>query len=215
MRLIAQDCHELEQQKGSHGFVVAGAGRAALIDPGMASGADGVLAELRANEATTGPITDIVLTHYDADHAQAARRLQDALGATVWIGSADADVLRGRIKPKTRVRRVLRRIARVELPEDVRELTGSGEVFPGLEFFPTPGHTAGHYAYQWRGVLFTGDAARVSADGAVRDFYAPLIDDRPIAAHTVRLLAERIRTGSVGWVCSGHSPIARTTARTP
>ncbi|WP_104165493.1 MBL fold metallo-hydrolase [Arthrobacter sp. SX1312] len=215
MRLIDQDCHELEQQKGSHGFVVVGAGRAAVIDPGLASGFDGVIAELRADEATTGPITDIVLTHYDADHAQAARRLREALGASVWIGSADADVLRHRITPRTRLRRVLRRIFPVRLPDDVRELTGSGEIFPGLEYFPTPGHTPGHYAFQWRGVLFTGDAARVSADGGVRDFYAPLIDDRPVAARTVRLLAERIRSGSVDWVCSGHSPITRTAAPTP
>ncbi|WP_394252367.1 MBL fold metallo-hydrolase [Arthrobacter pityocampae] len=213
MRLIAQDCHQLEQQKGSHGFVVVGAGRAALIDPGLATGFDGVLTELRADEAMTGPITDIVLTHYDPDHSQVARRLQETLGASVWLGSADADVLRGRIQPKTLLRRVLRRIIRVRLPEDVRELTGSGEIFPGLAYFPTPGHTPGHYAYQWRGVLFTGDAARVSADGAVRDFYAPLIDDRAVAARTVRLLDEHIRAGSVDWVCSGHSPTARTAAR--
>ncbi|WP_434993961.1 MBL fold metallo-hydrolase [Arthrobacter sp. Ld5] len=214
MRLIAQDCHQLERQKGSHGFVVVGSGRAAVIDPGLTSGSDGVLAELRAGEATTGPITDIVLTHYDPDHAQAARRLQDALGASVWIGSADAGVLRGSIRPRTVLRRALRRIIRVELPDHVRELTGSGEIFPGLGYFPTPGHTPGHYAYQWRGVLFTGDAARVSAGGGIRDFYAPLDDDRPVAARTVRRLAEHIRDGSVDWVCSGHSPIARVTLST-
>jgi len=212
MRLIAQDCHELEQQKGSHGFVVVGAGRTAVIDRGLASGFDGLMAELRDDEATTGPITDIVLTHYDADHAQVAQRLQEALGATVWIGSADADVLRGRLRPKTAFRRVLRRIARVQLPDGARELTGSGEIFSGLEYLPTPGHTPGHYAYQWRGVLFTGDAARVAGDGSIRDFYAPLIDDRPLAARSVQFLAQRIRSGSVDWVCSGHSAIARTPA---
>lgn len=212
MRLIAQDCYRLEHQKGSHGFVVAGAGRAAVIDPGMTSGFDGVLAELRANEETTGRITDIVLTHYDVDHAQVAARLQAALGATVWIGAADADVLRGRLTPKTLFRKLLQRVARVTLPEGARELDGSGEIFSGLQYLPAPGHTPGHYAYQWRGVLFTGDAALVGADGTLRDFYAPLINDRAVAARTVQLLAERIRTGSVEWVCSGHSPIARTAA---
>lgn len=215
MRLIAQDCYQLEQQKGSHGFVVAGSGRTAVIDPGMSSGYDGVIAELRAAEPTIGPVTDIVLTHYDADHAQAAQRLQAALGATVWIGAADADVLRGRIKPKTLFRKVLQRVARVPFPEGARELTGSGEIFPGLEYFPTPGHTPGHYAYQWGGVLFTGDAAKVSSDGTVSDFYAIVINDRPVAARTVQLLAERIRTGSVEWVCSGHNAVARTATSTP
>lgn len=210
MRLIAQDCYQLERQKGSHGFVVAGAGRAAVIDPGMASGYDGVLGELRANEATTGPITDIILTHYDADHAQVAQRLQGALRATVWLGAADADVLRGRVAPKTLFRRAMQRVFRVPFPVGVHELDGSGEIFPGLEYFPTPGHTPGHYAYQWRGVLFTGDAAKVSSEGDVSDFYAIFINDKPVAARTVRLLGERIRSRSVEWVCSGHSPIART-----
>ncbi|WDF32166.1 MBL fold metallo-hydrolase [Arthrobacter agilis] len=212
MRLIAQDCYQLEHQKGSHGFVVAGAGRAAVIDPGMSSGRDAVLAELRADEATTGRITDIVLTHYDADHAQVAHELQAALGATVWIGAADADVLRGRIAPKTLLRKVLGKVAPVTLPSGARELSGSGEVFSGLHYFPTPGHTPGHYAYQWRGMLFTGDAVRVASDGTVRDFFAPFINDRAVAARTVQLLAERIRTGSVEWVCSGHSATARTAA---
>ncbi len=213
MRLISQDCYQLEQQKGSHGFVVAGAGRAAVIDPGMSSGFDGVMAELRANESTTGPITDIVLTHYDADHAQVAQRLQAALGATVWIGADDADVLRGNVKPKTLFRKALQRILRVPFPEGAREISGSGEIFPGLEYFPTPGHTPGHYAYQWRGVLFTGDAVKVSADGSVSDFYAVFINDKAVAARTVQLLAERVGTGSVEWVCSGHNAIARTAAR--
>lgn len=215
MRLIAQDCYQLEHQKGSHGFVVAGAGRAAVIDPGMSSGFGGIVAELRAGESTTGPITDIVLTHYDADHAQVAQRLQETLGATVWIGAADADILRGRVEPRTVFRKVLKKVARVPFPEGAQELDGSGEIFSGLEYFPTPGHTPGHYAYQWRGVLFTGDAAKVSADGTVSDFYAIVINDKPVAARTVQLLAERIRTGSVDWICSGHNAVARTSALTP
>ncbi|MDQ0735264.1 MBL fold metallo-hydrolase [Arthrobacter agilis] len=214
MRLIAQDCYQLDRQKGSHGFVVVGAARTAVVDPGMSSGSDGVIAELRAGEATTGPVTDIVLTHYDVDHAQAAQRLQEALGATVWIGAADADILRGRRTPHTLFRKVLQRLVRVALPAGARELTGAGEIFPALAYFPTPGHTPGHVAYQWRGVLFTGDAARVSAGGGVGDFAAIFIDDKPTAAATVGLLAERIDSGSVEWICSGHDPVARVTSAT-
>ena len=214
MKLIAQDCYQLEQQKGSNGYVVSGIGRAALIDPGMSSGFDALRAELSAGEETTGPITDIVLTHYDFDHAQVAERLQRALGASVWLGAADADVLRGRLQPKTLFRKALKRVAKVTLPGGTRELVGSGEIFSGLSYFPTPGHTPGHYAFQWGGVLFTGDAARVSPDGTVGDFYAITINDRAVAARTVQLLAEHIRTSGVDWVCSGHNAVARTASRT-
>lgn len=214
MRLIAQDCYHLEQQKGSNGYLVSGPGRTAVIDPGMSSGFDGLMAELSDAETTTGPVTDIVLTHYDVDHAQVAEKLRKALGATVWIGSADADLVRGRIKPKTLFRKILKRVAPVSLPDGATELVGSGEIFSGLSYFPTPGHTPGHYALQWGGVLFTGDAARVASDGTVSDFYAVTINDKATAARTVQLLAERIRTGGVDWVCSGHNPVARTPART-
>ena len=209
MRLIAENCFQLEKSKGANGYVVRGEDRTAVIDPGMASAFDDLLAELRGAESRTGPVTDIVLTHYDVDHAQVVKRLQEELQVPVWISTADAAILRGEVAPPTRFRRLLDRMLSSEYPEGVVEVTGTLEIFPGLLAFPTPGHTPGHLGFRWRDVLFTGDAVRVSKHGDLRQFFRPVISDKPMARTTERLLRERIKAEGIEWICAGHNPPTR------
>ncbi|MCU1560480.1 MBL fold metallo-hydrolase [Mycetocola sp.] len=209
MRLIAENCFQLEKSRGANGYVVRGEGRTAVIDPGMASGFDAVLAELRDAEARAGRITDILLTHYDVDHAQVVKRLQEALQVPVWISTADAAILRGEAAPPTKFRRFLSRMASSEYPGGVVEVTGTLEIFPGLLAFPTPGHTPGHLGFRWRDVLFTGDAVLVTKHGNLKQFYRLLISDRAMARTTERLLRERIKAEEIEWICAGHNPPAR------
>jgi glyoxylase-like metal-dependent hydrolase (beta-lactamase superfamily II) len=135
MRLIAENCFQLEKSRGANGYVVRGEGRTAVIDPGMASGFDAVLAELRDAEARAGRITDILLTHYDVDHAQVVKRLQEALQVPVWISTADAAILRGEAAPPTRFRRFLSRMGSSGISRwrgrghrDARDLPGAARV---------------------------------------------------------------------------------------
>jgi glyoxylase-like metal-dependent hydrolase (beta-lactamase superfamily II) len=222
VRRIADRCFQLDHSKGANGYVVVGDGRAAVIDPGLASGFAKLVAELHDSESQTGPITDIVLTHYDPDHAGAAARLQRELDVPVWIGAADAEILSGEKEAPSGVRRFLSALSRVKNPAGVREFAaGSGaehhesEVFPGLTVIPTPGHTPGHVALQWGQVLFVGDAVSVSKEGVLRQFsMGPLIGDKSLATASEALLNERIAATEVEWICAGHNPPARV-ARTP
>jgi hydroxyacylglutathione hydrolase len=209
MRLIAENCFQLEKSKGANGYVVRGEDRTAVIDPGMASGFDSVLAEVRDAESRTGRVTDILLTHYDADHAQVVKRLQEALKVPVWISTADAEILRGDVAPPTLFRRLFHRMVRSEYPDGVVEVTGTLEIFPGLLAFPTPGHTPGHLGFRWRDVLFTGDAVIVTKHGNLRQFFRLLISDKAMARTTERLLRERIRAEEIEWLCAGHNPPRR------
>jgi hydroxyacylglutathione hydrolase len=209
MRLIAENCFRLERSKGANGYVVRGEGRSAVIDPGLASGFDAVLAELRDAEPRTGGITDILLTHYDPDHAQIVKRLQQALQVPVWVSTADAAILRGEAAPPTLFRRLLNRLSTSEYPDGVVEVTGTLEIFPGLLAFPTPGHTPGHLGFRWQDVLFTGDAVRVSKHGNLRQFFRLLISDKAMARTTERLLRERIKAEEIEWICAGHNPPTR------
>jgi hydroxyacylglutathione hydrolase len=209
MRLIAENCFQLEKSKGANGYVVRGEGRTAVIDPGMASGYDAVVAELHGAESRTGPITDILLTHYDADHVQVVKRLQETLQVPVWISSADAAILRGDVAPPTVFRRFLGRLAGSEYPAGVVEVTGTLEIFPGLLAFPTPGHTPGHLGFRWNDVLFTGDAVIVTKSGNLKQFFRLLISDRAMARTTERLLRERIKAEEIEWLCAGHNPPTR------
>ena len=209
MRTISGNCYQLQRSKGANGYLVRTPSHTALVDPGMASGYDALLGELRDAAPIVGKVTDILLTHYDADHAQTARRLQHDLDATVWLGAADAAILRREIAPPTRVRRTLFRLAPVELPATVTELDGDRELFEGLTTFPIPGHTPGQMAFQLDDVLFTGDAVRVERNGTIKRFYSALNSDNPLAARTTADLQRRINAGGVSWVCPGHNPPAR------
>ncbi|WP_026550919.1 MBL fold metallo-hydrolase [Arthrobacter sp. Br18] len=211
MRLIANNCYQLEHSKGANGYVVAGSAGAAVIDPGISSGYDGVLKELRDSEARVGRVIDLVLTHYDFDHVQVAARLQRELGARVWLGRADAAILRGDRTPPTAVRRLMQRLTSIPYPDQVEELEGTGSIFEGLDYFPTPGHTPGHFAFQWQSVLFSGDSVTVRKDGGLRQFILrPVISDRAVAGETEQLLRERIASTGIEWICAGHNRPTRT-----
>lgn len=209
MRTITDNCYQLQRSKGANGYLVRTPGHTAVVDPGMASGYEAVLGELRDAAPIVGKVTDILLTHYDADHAQVALRLQRELGATVWLGAADAAILRREVPPPTRVRKALFRVAPVEVPETLTELDGERELFEGLTTFPIPGHTPGQMAFQLDNVLFTGDAVRVERDGTIKRFYRALNSDNPLATRTTAELQQRIDAGGISWVCPGHNPPAR------
>lgn len=213
MRTITGNCYQLQRSRGANGYLIRTAGHTAVVDPGFAGGYDAVLGELADAAPVVGPVTDILLTHYDADHSQVVHRLQRKLGAAVWLGTADAAILRREVPPPTRIRRTLFRLAPADFPDGVTELDGERELFDGVTAFPTPGHTPGHMAYQFGDVLFSGDAVRVDRDGGIKRFYGPLNSDNPLAARTTADLRQRLDRGAVAWVCAGHNRPARTGAR--
>ncbi|WP_323960633.1 MBL fold metallo-hydrolase [Arthrobacter sp. JZ12] len=209
MRTITTNCYQLQRSRGANGYLIRAGEHTAVVDPGMDGAFDSLLGELRDAGPIIGPVTDILLTHYDADHAQVALRLQRELGATVWLGAADAAILRRDVPPPTRFRRVLFRLMPTRLPDSVSELDGERDLFEGVKTFPIPGHTPGQIAFQFGDVMFTGDAVRVHRDGRIERFYAALNSDNPLAARTTAALQELIDGGTVGWVCPGHNPPAR------
>lgn len=210
MRLIAQNCYQLEKSKGSNGYLVSAPGFTAVIDPGMSGGYAALLTELRDAEPVIGPVTHILLTHYDADHARVAKQLQRTLGVPVWLGAADAAILRGDVPPPTRFRRFLARVFPTAYPAGIVELTGEQTIADGLTAFPTPGHTPGHMAFQFGDVLFSGDAVAVTAKGELKQFYRLTISDAVLARQTEQQLRARIAGGGVRWICAGHNAPAKT-----
>ncbi|GAA1117869.1 MBL fold metallo-hydrolase [Arthrobacter flavus] len=213
MRVIAPNCYQLEHSKGAHGYLVSAPGVTAVIDPGMPGGYAALLTELRDAEPVIGPVTHILLTHYDADHTRVAKQLQQTLGVPVWLGAADAAILRGDVPPPTRFRRFLARVFPNAYPAGVAELTGEQTIAEGLTAFPTPGHTPGHFAFQFGEVLFSGDAVAVSRHGELKQFYRLTISDPGQARQTEELLRARIADGGVRWICAGHSAPTKTGIR--
>lgn len=199
MQQLTDGVYRLEKTTRANGYLVDLGDRSVVIDTGTAAGTHALIAELR-DAKQLGRISDIVLTHYDPDHAGAAAALQRETGAPVWIGRADADILRG-ATPPTRTRRMMARMGRASVPDDLRELPGDAEtdVAPGLRAVPAPGHTPGHLMLTYRGVAFVGDAVLIR-NGRLHQLPGLLISDREDARATAGLIASlRPRL-----VCPGH-----------
>lgn len=210
MREVIPSLYRLDSARAGNAYLIDAGDRSVLVDAGLATGAREVVAELAA--ARIPPLTDIVVTHYDPDHVGAVAAVQRATGARVWLGAADARILRGEVEPPTRTRRFMLRtgwLGRPELPTDLAELPGHAdtEIAPGVVAVPAPGHTPGHHAVLWRGVALIGDAARVSG-GRLVHFPSFLISDRVAAEATLQALAAR----RPRLVCPGHGAPDRLTA---
>ncbi|WP_295122069.1 MBL fold metallo-hydrolase [uncultured Leifsonia sp.] len=208
MREVIPGVHRLQASRGGNAYLIEEGDRAVLVDTGLRSGADAVLAELAGARIPT--ITDVVLTHYDPDHVGAAAAVQRATGARVWLGAADTRILRGEEEPPTRTRRVMFRsgwLGRAEVPE-LTELPDEAEreVAPAVVAVPAPGHTPGHHLVRWRGVAFIGDAARVSK-GRLVHFPGFLISDRATADATLAAIV----ASAPRLVCPGHGSPDRLT----
>lgn len=201
MRELIGSLHRLERARGGNAYLIEEAGRSVLVDTGLPSSGKAVVAELAA--ARLPAVTDIVVTHYDPDHLGGAAEVQRATGARVWLGAADARILRGDALPPTRLRRWMLSsgwLGRAELPE-LSELPdgAEAEVAPGVVAVPAPGHTPGHHIVRWRGVALIGDAALVR-EGRLVPFPSALISEPERAEATVAAIAEaRPRL-----VCPGH-----------
>jgi hydroxyacylglutathione hydrolase len=176
----------------------------AIVDPGMSLGLNRVARELRRAGRSPYEATEILLTHHDIDHAQAAAEWQRRTGARTWLGAADAAILTGAARPASPRRQVTSRIATPELPGRLQLLDGDAEILPGLVALKSAGHTPGHHSFRFGGVLFAGDAARC-AEGQLVGMPAFLDDD----VHHSGASLSRLRALEVDWYCCGHSDPAK------
>jgi glyoxylase-like metal-dependent hydrolase (beta-lactamase superfamily II) len=132
---------------------------AVLVD---ASGdAEQVLKAIRQAQAR---VRMILMTHGHADHWGALGRLRDALGASVGIHLADADML-----PLT---------PNFALSDGQRVAFGAAHV----DVLHTPGHTPGSVCFLSDGQLFSGDTLFPGGPGATK----PPLGDFPLIMRSLR-----------------------------
>ncbi len=144
---------------GCNTYLIDGGARVFLVDPGPSFQLDRVARELRAAGRSPYGVTDILLTHYDPDHSRSAAEWRRRTRAAVWLGAADADILRTHRVPGPWFRRFMMAVLGLaELPEGTVEMRGEVTIVPGLTALPAPGHTPGHYAFLWQDVALIGDA---------------------------------------------------------
>lgn len=201
MKQITPGVWQLDSASGANAYLVESGNGLTVIDPGMNGSASKVANEI----SSLGPVRQILLTHYDIDHAGAAAALQRRFDVPVYIGAEDEPILRRRSRPTTALRRVLTTIGRVEVPADLRVIAAEGEVVPGLHAVASPGHTPGHRSFLAHDVLFLGDAASTTPGKGITPFAQFLHTDKDRAARTVVAL----RDLTASWAAPGHGGVVQ------
>jgi N-acyl homoserine lactone hydrolase len=210
------------RQIGIQGYLIQTADRNILVDTGFHAdyiadpfgvalidglGKFGRLLDYRADQnphdqlamlgLTNVDITDLVITHGHVDHVG---RIEEFPNARLWVSARE----RSLPTPSYWDGR-----SRVQWPAIPTETVPHGcEIVPGVLFFPTPGHTMGHYSLTVKlanmgMVILAADAISRPdefADDTWSDAEDP--DAARASAYMLRHLSEERNT----WLIYGHCP---------
>jgi len=192
-----------------------------LIDAGMSSDGNDVLAGLRHTGAQASDIRALLLTHWHNDHSAGARASRDMSAAPIYYhrgdeafftGAAGARGLRGWVSdliPEWGLLVLAKGLLGESTPRPVSadHFVRDGEsVLDDFLVIETPGHTPGHVSYFYgpERALFAGDALAV-IDRQVRFMARPVTLDTAAARQSMAKCL-RLRPH---FVCPGHrEPLA-------
>jgi hydroxyacylglutathione hydrolase len=144
-----------------HVYVLDGGTEFALVDPGFGApgSVDAILDNIRQDGLDARRITQIILTHYHADHIGAAREMQARLGVEVIASARAAEAIR---RGDERAAALDTAKAAGFYPIDYRlpacqvhREVSEGDVLKvgalTLDVFETPGHCDGHLSFLMAG----------------------------------------------------------------
>lgn len=183
-----------------------------VVDLGWHGAGAALARRLRRIGAEPRDVTDVFLTHSHRDHIGAWRAVRHA---RFHLSRAEAPLFEGRM-------------GYADFPSRVgRAVTGRAGPWPGevavrpfasdtffafgadtVRAFLVPGHTPGHAAYLFRGVLFAGDAVARKPLTGFKGADPVFTTDKRTARESLRSLFERIRPYDVRWVCNAHAKCA-------
>lgn len=222
---VADGVHRIEDAY-TNWYIVEGGDRLTIVDAGVPSSWDSLLAALRSLKRSTDDIAAIVLTHGHFDHLGFAERARAALDVPVWVHENDAPLTRHprrygyerspayylatQFRALPIVAALLRNRAWWPPPiADVRHYENGILDVPGQPLVvPTPGHTIGHCALQLpdRDAVIAGDAIVTLNPYTGRR--GPQIVSRAATVDSPRALAslDALEATGAGTVLVGHGP---------
>jgi glyoxylase-like metal-dependent hydrolase (beta-lactamase superfamily II) len=206
MERIAPDLYRLSSG-GTAAVHLVAASPLTLVDAGAPGRGPAIERELRSRGVTPARI---VLTHGDPDHVGGSDHLRASFGLEVCASIAEQPLLDRSGWPGLPVGRrlLMRAFFRGAGPPHIDRWLGGSEDLGGLGVVPTPGHTPGHLAFEWRGWILAGDA--FVSGGRFRESPRIFTLDRGTARRSI----EAVRAREPRWASTSHGrPAGRATER--
>jgi hydroxyacylglutathione hydrolase len=169
-----------------------GPGKVALVDAGKDASGKAILSALARRGLTLGSVVAIFLTHGHGDHTAGCKLFPEA-----QVYALEGDVA------------LVGDAANVAHPLKDGEVTDLGDL--RVETFAVPGHTPGSAVYFARGVLFFGDSAGASKDGAMMKAVRLFSKDSGQNVASLKKLAARLqpRAAEIKMLAFAHTgPLA-------
>jgi hydroxyacylglutathione hydrolase len=178
----------------------------ALIDAGDDAKGTAILNELKRRGIEPDGVKAIFLTHGHPDHVAACHLFPKA---EVMAMPADVPLAAGTQRGKGFLP------SKLDMPAEKRckvthELSDGETVTVGkvdVKAYATPGHTGGSVSYLAGEVLYLGDNASVTSDGAIRPAPTPFSDDPEQNRTSLVALAQKLKAegASVKKLAPAHS----------
>jgi glyoxylase-like metal-dependent hydrolase (beta-lactamase superfamily II) len=167
--------HKLTRLGAVNCYLVVEEDGLTLVDTNLPGSADSILAAV--DEADSGEIRRIMLTHAHQDHVGSLEALHGKLpDAEILISERDARFLRGdkSLDPDEPDAKLKGSYVKVDV--EPTRLLHAGDRVGSLEVVPSPGHTPGHVALldTRDRTLIAGDAFQTLGGIAVSGKYKPL-----------------------------------------
>jgi glyoxylase-like metal-dependent hydrolase (beta-lactamase superfamily II) len=224
-RDVAEGIHRVEDAY-TNWYLVEGEGGITVVDAGVPTSWDSLLAALGQIGRSKEDVRAILLTHAHFDHVGFAERARRELGVPVHVHENDAPLARHPLqysheRPRSlyfatqlRALPIVASLVRNRAfwPAPVRELSRFSDQAPALpgspRLVPTPGHTIGHVGFHFpdRDAVIAGDAV-VTLDPYTA-LPGPRLVARAATADSERNLASLDALAATGarTVLTGHGP---------
>lgn len=166
-----------------------------LVDAGNDSSGQPIIGELVRRQLDADAVSAIFLTHGHADHTAAIKMFPKA---QVMALEAEVPMVEGRagsLGPVTRLFPVNPTGVTVSRALRDGEVVTVGAV--SIRVYAVPGHTAGSAAYLVKDVLFVGDSADVTSDGALQGSPWIFSDSQPQNRASLVRLEQRLAADGV------------------
>lgn len=171
-----------------------------LVDAGIDPAGTAIDALLKSLNADRDDVLAILLTHGHFDHTAAVPLFPHAV---VYGGAADAGLAAGTEKPHQLMAKMILPIMQPPSVNITQPIEAEGKVGSFGRAFPLPGHTEGSMAYLIDGVLFVGDAIKMS-DGILVPQPAWMHMNADLNRRSIWALQQRLHDEQIDRVCAAH-----------